>query len=541
MHINLGLTRHMDQIPVDFYEKARQLGARLKKWNRDRPVLIVGHRDGDGISAASVLYQSLRSLGFTKISTKILLSPEPDIVCEVLTTTPHDYVITGDIGAGFESILKERVVDFIIADHHPNEPGLYGKHQLNPCEFHMNDEIDCSGSTIATIIMLNVFPQDFWETDPGRVILCYAIAGAVSDFQMTDGPISVNKLISELAVNSGAVSMRKDICLFGRGMYPVYIALYRSGIPCFQDMDACKALLEGAFDPKINDYWKRIIDLTQDEKKKFMETVAIHLLREANIDINASDIISGLINYVYDLEGLRGWDCTLLPDERRTLDAREILHRVNYVTRRGKAELALQLLNKKNIDNKVWNIIETHHRTGDQEVATALELYETGKIPIESWDDRVIMADFTGSIFYDEVGVIAGVIMKKHANIEIMLSYCEMEEENVIKLSTRARDDIWNFIEMPSRKLSDAKEVYHAIRKKYPTKIFQFGGHRWACSGYMKKEIAPELFKEMVKYCQTLKDASTVEPEEEQELEKSKGVKPKINIKTGQWTLDQFI
>jgi len=531
----------MDQIPINFYEKARQLGARLKKWNRDRPVLIVGHRDGDGISAASVIYQSLQNLGFNKISTRILLSPESEVICEILTANPYDYVITGDIGAGFESILKERVVDFIIADHHPNELGIYGKHQLNPCEFHMNDEIDCSGSTIASLIMLNVFSQDFWETDPGKVILCYAIAGAVSDFQMTDGPVLVNKLITELAVNSGAISMQKDICLFGRGMYPVFVALYRSGIPSFQDMDICKALLEGVFDPKINDYWKRIIDLTQEEKQKFMEVITIHLLTEANLDINASDIISGLINYVYDLEGLRGWDCTLLPDERRTLDAREILHRVNYVTRRGKAELALDLLNKRNIDNERWNIIETHHRIGDQEVATALELYETGKIPTESWDDRIILADFTGTIFYDEVGVIAGVIMKKYAKIEIMLSYCEMEEENVIKLSTRARDDIWNFIEMPSKQLSDAKQVYHAIRKRYPTKILQFGGHRWACSGYMKKEIALEFFEEMIKYYQTLRDASILESEKKEKSEKGKGVKPKINIKTGQWTLDQFI
>jgi len=528
----------VDLIPSAFYDKARELGSRLNKWNRDRPVLIVGHRDGDGVSAASVLLQSLQNLGFNKISTRIILSPEPELLDELLSEKPYDYVITGDIGAGFESLLKDKVIDFIIADHHPNEPGIYGKHQLNPCEFDMNDERDCSGSTIATMIMINAFPQDFWTTDPGKVILCYAIAGAVSDFQMRDGPVSVNKLIAELAKNSGAVSMRKDICLFGRGMYPVHIALNRSGIPGFEDSQICMELVGGSFDPKIGEQWKRIIDLTQEEKAKLMEAVTIHLLSNVHLDINASDIICEFINYVYDLEGLRDWDCTLLPDERKTLDAREILHRVNYVTRRGKAELALDLLNKKTIDKTSWNIIEDHHRTGDQEVATALELFETGQIPIETWDDRIIMADFTGSIFYDEVGVIAGVLMKKHPNIEIMLSYCEIEdEENVIKLSTRARDDIWNFIELPSKKLSDAKQVYHTIRKKYPTKILQFGGHRWACSGYMKREIALEFFKEMVKYYQSLR---SVELLQEAEFGEKKSVAPKSIGKTVQWRLDQF-
>ncbi|MFX1297888.1 MAG: DHH family phosphoesterase [Promethearchaeota archaeon] len=525
----------MEQIPTGFLDKAYQVAARLHNWKRDRPVLILGHRDGDGLSATSVLYQSLSALGFKKISTKILLSPNLEKVQEILTLNSFDYVITGDIGAGFEEFFKELLVDFIIADHHPNEIGVYGKHQLNPCEFKMNDEIDCSGSTTATMIFLHVFPQEFWSTDTGKVILCYAIAGAVSDFQMKDGPISVNKYITELAVNVGAVSMRKDICFFGRSMYPVFIALHRSGIPGLQEIEICKSIIDDIFEQRENDYWKRIVDLTHDEKAKLVEAIAIHLLSNINLDFKKSKIIKGVINYIYDLEGLKGWDVTLIPDGRRTFDAREILHRVNYVSRRGKSEMALELLNNKNIDNELWNIIESHHKMGDREVAQALGLYESGKIPIESWDERIIMADFTGSIYYDEVGVIAGVIMKKFRDIEIMLSYCEIEEENIVKLSTRAREDVWEFIEVPTQKLSDAKTVYQAIRKKYPLKIMQFGGHRWACSGYMYKEVVPEFFKEMLKYYKKLKNPSQISDEPSKE-------KPvKVKIKTGQWKLDQFL
>ncbi|MHA1650499.1 MAG: DHH family phosphoesterase, partial [Candidatus Helarchaeota archaeon] len=116
----------MEQIPIGFLEKARQVASRLKKWKRDRPILILGHRDGDGLSAASVLYQGLKALDFKKISTKILLSPDVEIVEEFLNTNSYDYVITGDIGAGFEALFKEKLVDFIIADHHPNENGVYG-------------------------------------------------------------------------------------------------------------------------------------------------------------------------------------------------------------------------------------------------------------------------------------------------------------------------------------------------------------------------------------------------------------------------------
>ncbi|MHA1276389.1 MAG: DHH family phosphoesterase [Candidatus Helarchaeota archaeon] len=533
----------MDDIPEGFLEKARQLAVRLRSWVRDRPTLILGHRDGDGLSSASVILQALQALKFKKLTTRILLSPDIELLKEILNDKYYDYVITGDIGAGFEELLKEKVTDFIIADHHPNEIGIYGWHQLNACEFHMNDEIDCSGSTTAAMVFLHVFPQDFFLTAQGKVILCYAVAGAVSDFQMKDGPVSINKYITNFAVKTGAISMQKDICFFGRGMYPVYIALNRSGIPSFQDLEVCKMLVSEIIEQKDGDYWRRIIDLTNEEKAKLVEAIALHILSDANLDINTSEIIKGVVNYVYDLQGLGGWDCTLIADGRRTLDAREILHRVNYVSRRGKAHLALELLNNRVIGDDLWKIIENHHKTGDREVALALELYTSGRIPIESWDERVIMADFTGTIYYDEVGVVAGVIMKKFPSIEIMLSYCEIEEDNIVKLSTRAKEDIWNSIEINSNKLSDAKTVYHVIRKKYPTKIMQFGGHRWACSGYLKREILPEFFKEMVKYFQKLRLLSQ---KEEPSPEKTKThpkemIKPKSTKTKGQWKLDQFI
>lgn len=533
----------MEYIPIAFLDKARQVATRLQNWKKDRPVLIIGHRDGDGLSAASVLYQSLSALGFKKLTTLILLSPELEIIKEYLNENSYDYVITGDIGASFEEYLKETVIDFIIADHHPNESGVYGRHQLNPCEFEMNDEIDCSGSSLSAFLFLHNFPQEFWTTETGCVILCYAISGAVSDFQMRDGPVSVNKYIADFAANCGAISMRKDICFFGRGMYPVYVALNRSGIPGFEDLAVCKTITSNVFELKENEYWKRIVDLSQEEKAKLVEAIAVHLLSNAKLDINASEIIKGVINYIYDLEGLRDWDCTLIPDGRRTIDAREILHRVNYVSRRGKANLALDLLNHKSIDEEIWNTIESHHRQGDQEVAQALELYESGKISMESWDERVIMADFSGIIYYDEVGVVASVIMKKFQNIEIMLSYCEIQEGNIVKLSTRARDDIWNLVEEPSQTLSDAKTVYHQIRKKYPTKIMQYGGHRWACSGYLKRDIVPELFNEMVKYYKFLKGIDKKEVERvigKEEIE-VKPIKQTTDIKSGQMKLDKFI
>jgi len=528
----------VEPIPDGFFKRASELANRLNNWKRELPVLIVGHRDGDGISAASVLFQGLKALEFRNLTTKILLSPDLEKMKNHLDEVPYGYVITADIGAGFETLLKENVEDFIIADHHPNENNCYGENQLNPCNYGMNDEIDCSGSTIAALIFTKIFPDHFWATPTGKVILCYAIAGAVSDFQMSNGPVSVNKYITEIAVTHEAVKMQKDISLFGRGLYPVSVALNRSGLPGLEDLNYCRFLLQEIIQQEEDGQWKRIIDLTLTEKQELMSALTHHFLTDVKMGDYTSKLIEGVINYVYDLVGLEGWDCTLLTDGRATLDAREILHRVNYVCRRGKADLALELLNNRHVDPTLWHDIETHHRTGDREVAQALELYEAGRIPLESWDDRIIMADFTDIIYYDEVGVVAGVIMKKHPHIELMMSYCEMED-NIVKLSVRAREDVWSYVEKNTEQLGDAKQVYHTIRRLYPNKIMQYGGHRFACSGHMSRTIIPEFFKKMVNYYQQLQPPNA-RPAKNHKKVSSTAPKEKSNQKKGQWTLDQF-
>jgi len=69
----------------------------------------------------------------------------------------------------------------------------------------------------------------------------------------------------------------------------------------------------------------------------------------------------------------------------------------------------------------------------------------------------------------------------------------------------------------------------------------QFGGHRWACSGYMQKELVFEFFNEMLKYHKQLKAPPELKEESAEVKEVSSPDKPKVKIKTGQFKLDQFL
>ncbi len=486
-------------IPIEFIEKAEKLAYKLSNWEKTSRILVISHRDGDGISAASVLYQCLKALNFTDFHIRILLSPEIDELLEYIGELKPDYVITADIGADFGEILSKEVKDYIITDHHPSSNNKYGPNQLNPIEFGINDEDEASGSTTIFMLFYPLFDKEFWSSSKGKIVLCYAISGAISDFQMrpNKNPASVNKFVLNIALNNNAITVKRDICIFGRSLYPVYLAIHYSNIPGFEDPELANIIINKEIDGKTSEgIWKRIVDLRDDEKAKLMEIITRRLI-ESNICRPSQYIKNELIGWVYDLVGLKGFDCTYIDDRRYTLDAREILHKVNYCCRRGYSNLALTLLNNKRIDPFVKFQIESFHKEGDTEIATALELFKKGEIPSKSWNGKIYLIDFTGHIFYDEVGVVAGVIMKSNKDIHIILSACEKEDGN-LKLSVRASDLIWESIDHTNN-ISDGRKIFEQFKQKFPDDI-KYGGHRWAFSSYIKRSLLDSIFEETKEY-----------------------------------------
>ncbi|MBD3229228.1 MAG: hypothetical protein GF329_13680 [Candidatus Lokiarchaeota archaeon] len=505
-------------IPEELIIKTEGLAKKLNNWDRKSRILAISHRDGDGISAASVIYQALTALNFTDFEIRILLSPDIEQLMEYINELDPKYVITADIGAEFSNILDKEVDDYIITDHHPTKSGKYGRNQLNPIEFGLNDEFDASGSTMVFLLFYPLFKQFFWNTLRGRVIFCYALSGAISDFQIkpTDNPGCVNKFVLDLAVQYNAITLKKDISLFGRSVYPVYLCIYYANIPGFGDMELSNILINSEIEGKLenetddNYIWKRIVDLTDEEKSKLLEIIT-RRLSDMKIESPLSILKDEIVGRVIDLVALEGFDCTLLEDGRYTLDPREILHRVNYCCRRGFSNLAIELLNNKHVQADILLKISDLHKEGDTEVARALALYEQNEIPMWSWDGRIVLLDFTGNIFYDEVGVVAGVIMKADKDIQIILSACERDDdEGLMKLSIRAREIVWNSIDSTNN-MSDAKRIFIDVKKNNPDNIVQFGGHRWALSSSIKRKAMHKIFEQTKKYFKELKDPQTDE------------------------------
>jgi len=487
-----------------FYKKAKKLGRKLKSWNVNEKVLVIGHRDGDGMAAASVSYQGLRHLGFQDIEPVILLSPEEDVIDEYLNEFQPKYVLTCDICSSFDEFFATRVEDYIITDHHPNKSNFYGPNNLNCIEFGFEDEKDASGSTTVFCLFFPLFPLSLWETKDGQVMISHAIAGAMSDFQFTNDNITgINEDVVKLGVSKGALIVSRGINLFGRSMYPVHVTLSRANIPQLTYVECLEFMRGLGIHLKNGDgLWRRIVDLTKSEQQRIIEELLLYL--KALQFPDPIQIVKRLIlGNTFDLPGLKHLPCTDLEDGRKTLDPREIYHVINYCCRRGKAHLAFQLLNFEEVEPEVIKEVRRLHLKGDQEIVQAIQAVEAGKIQMDfDFDGRFLFADFTDVIYYDQVGVAAGVIMNIHPQLELVASACH-HEYDMYKVSVRASERVWNSTDN-SGSLADANRVFEKTKEKLGID-FQSGGHRFACSAYIPKTAIHVLVELLKEYYSTLK------------------------------------
>lgn len=59
--------------PIQFLKQIKELSETLESWNRASKIMIIEHRDRDGISAITILNQGLKRLWFQKIIPNFLL------------------------------------------------------------------------------------------------------------------------------------------------------------------------------------------------------------------------------------------------------------------------------------------------------------------------------------------------------------------------------------------------------------------------------------------------------------------------------------
>ena len=263
------------------------------------------HVDADGISAGGIMGKALLRAG-----AKFRLRFErwmDEKVAERIAEENAALTIFTDMGSGYLDLLEERLAnkDVIILDHHQPIIELpRGFVQVNPHIYGIDGTRGISGSGVA---YLAAKALDERNID----LACLAIVGALGDLQDKNKERKLggaNKFIVDDAVRAGLLEVETDLLFFGRETRPIHQALARTTNPFIPEISgeedkSLAFLLNLKIQPKRNDKWRALRDLSSEEKTTLLSSIADHLVSKGL----SGDVVSDLVGEVYTFTNEEPW------------------------------------------------------------------------------------------------------------------------------------------------------------------------------------------------------------------------------------------
>ncbi|MFA6328010.1 MAG: DHH family phosphoesterase [Candidatus Micrarchaeia archaeon] len=386
--------------------------------------LVVHHYDCDGITSGAIVAGSLEKMGKPYRAQSVR-----KLDAEFLASIAHEpEIIFVDLGSGTKEIdgLRGSVVAI---DHHQPKTGSHI--QANPHPFGFDGGTDISAAGCAYFVF-----REFVEL---------GIVGAVGDVQ---APLrSLNALMLSEAVSQGAISVEKDILLFGRNSRPLKQFLLYADEPYLPGItgqdDACNALLQelgieqkqkggaggavrsnGAEDGK----WRTYSDLSLSERRALVSSLAKLLAMRSS-----PEAANRLVGSTYNL--LRMPQGTLLRD------ASEFSTLLNACGRNNRPELGVSVcLQRAGAYEEAQALLAEHRKN----LRAGIEFASKNTQDI----GKFLLLDARGVISDSIIGVVAGMLYagsRKKPILALSLEESGAESSNAqggdskrkIKLSTR--------------------------------------------------------------------------------------------------------
>ena len=266
---------------------------------------VHSHVDADGLSSGGIMGKALLRAG-----AKFRLRLErwmDEKVADRIAEEDAQLMIFTDMGSGYLDILEERLQnkDVVILDHHqPVKELAEGFVQVNPHIHGIDGTRDISGSGVSYFAAKALDEKNI-------DLACIAVVGALGDLQDKNKERKlggVNKYVVEDAVKSGFLEVETDLLFFGRETRPIHQALARTTNPFIPEISgeedkSLAFLMNLGIQPKRNDKWRALRDLSSDEKKTLLSSIAEHLVSKGL----SGDISFDLVGDVYTLTHEEPW------------------------------------------------------------------------------------------------------------------------------------------------------------------------------------------------------------------------------------------
>jgi single-stranded-DNA-specific exonuclease len=388
---------------------------------------VFSHLDADGIAAGGIIAKALYRLD-ARFQVQVTQWIEDKIVGEIVEQKPQMVILT-DLGSGYVDLLNEKLADFkiVILDHHQvtgKEGGSFV--HVNPHLHGIDGARDISGAGVA---YFTAKAMDKVNVDSSPV----AIVGALGDMQdkyqrrMLCG---LNEKIVEDAKATGLVAVEEDLTFFGRETRPIHKTLASTTSPFIPGIsgeeDNSLAFLSSlGIKPKIDDKWRALRDLSEEEKKKLCSALAEYLLSK-----NIKYEVSNLIGQVYVLCREEPWT--------PLRDAREFAVLLNGTGRMDRPSLGIAVC----MGDRGAALEEANKVLGDYRRSINKYLGWVMEKPGRMRElDSIYVVNGEDFINDKIVGAISSILSASLPNPEKpLIAYANVEGEGLAKISSRTID-----------------------------------------------------------------------------------------------------
>ena len=296
-------------------------------------ILCISHIDADGLTSAGIIGKALHREG-KDYHVRSVRQLELPIISEIAMMKSYNNIIFSDLGGGQMKGINKYLSDknIVVLDHHPtiDPPKSEKIINVSPFDFGYDGSNQVSGAGICYFIAKQF---DKVNIDSSSI----AIVGALADRQdkgKKNSLIDLNKKIVQDGVKAGLLEEKLDIRLFGRETRPIYQALEYTTDPYIPgltgDGDMCiRFMRDSGIAQQKGDRWRTIDNLTEDERKTFVQKIITYSLSQGL----TVDEAQGILGYVY----------TLNNEQKGTLlrDAREFGSLLNSCGRLGATGVAI--------------------------------------------------------------------------------------------------------------------------------------------------------------------------------------------------------
>ena len=343
-----------------FKDLVRAKAEEFKQWDKKETLRVISHLDSDGICACSLLTHALNKEN-RKYSITIVPQLKEENIKE-LAQENYKYYIFTDLGSGnlkdINKYFKDKTV--LILDHHQiqGQPAENISH-INPLLFDIDGSKEISGAGVVFLFVKELNPKN-------KDLVHLAVIGAIGDVQESKGFAKLNDELLQLAIEEGKIKKKQGLRFFGLQTRPVHKLLEYSNDLVIPDVTGSESasiqfLKNLGIEPQDNKgNWKRLDDLTEEEKKKLIAGIVMKRAEHAEPE--------DIFTHVYEL-----------PHEEKGepfRDAREFSTLLNACGRMDKASLGIGVcLGDKKMKEKAVQSLKEYKK----EIVNAMKWYKENK------------------------------------------------------------------------------------------------------------------------------------------------------------------